>query len=486
MNWKMSQRALALVVLVLLPLVLLIGAIFVWETPPRVTAQFAALGKPTMPFVPSQKFITATWFCPGVPNGQAGQGRGGVVVIANPADEPLVGRLTVFTDADGVGPTEFDFEVTARDVLELNLVGIQNQGTYLSAMVEINGGGGFVEQRADTPDGNAVSPCSNSTSSEWHFADNYTLGDSREDLIITNPFPDDAIINFNFVFPDGTREPGVLQGVPVSGNSVYVVSQEFLSKDEVVFAVSVVASRGRIVVARAQEYFGERRGFTLSLGAPSAATGWWFADGDNPTGTYFERYSIYNPSDLDAVVQPDFYGLTENTVGLADELTVPAHRVVSFSITDVPGLPAGRHGSQFISVNDVPIVVERAITRPTGGGVATSVVLGVDVYFVEVGTMRWSMAIGSDQPVDSALVVLNLGADVASVAVKALGPGGEVDIRGLEAVPIPRLSVTTIALPDTALGRPLIVVGTQPIIVERLLPRSATLSGRSGSMAMPG
>ena len=483
MNWNMSRRALSLVVLVLLPLVLLIGAVFVWETPAKTTAQFASLGKPTIPFVPNQKFITATWFCPGVP---VGQGRGGVVVIANPADQPLKGRLTVFTDADGVGPTEFDFEVTARDVLELNLVGVQNQGTYLSAMVEINGGGGFVEQRADHPDGSAVSPCSNSTSSEWHFADNYTLNDSREDLIITNPFPDDAIVNFQFVSTDGTREPGVLQGVPIPGNSVYIVSQDLLSKDEVVFAVSVVASRGRIVVGRAQQYQGERQGFTLNLGAPSAATGWWFADGDNPFGLYFERYSIYNPSDRDAVVQPDFYALTENTLGSPAELTVPAHRVVSFSITDVPGLPAGLHGSQFISVNDVPIVVERAITRPAGGGVATTVVLGVDIYFVEVGTRRWSMAIGSEQPVDSALVVLNLGAEDALVAVKALGPGGEVDIAGLEAVPIPALSVATIALPGTALRQPLIVVGNQPIIVERLLPRSATLSGRSGSMAMPG
>ena len=89
---------------------------------------------------------------------------------------------------------------------------------------------------------------------------------------------------------------------------------------------------------------------------------------------------------------------------------MPAHRVVSFSITDVPGLPTGRHGSQFISVNDVPIVVERAITRRVETGVATSVVLGIPVYFIEVGTTRWSMAIGSDQAVDNVLVVLNIGA----------------------------------------------------------------------------
>ena len=483
MNWSVSRRAVSLVVLVLLPLALLIGAVFVWKAPARATAKFAALGFPTMPFVPSQEFITATWFCAGVPNGADS---GGAVVIANPADEPLVGRLTVFTDADGVGPTEFDFEVTARDTLELNLVGVQNQGTYLSAMVEINGGGGFVEQRADTPDGSAVSPCSNSTSSQWDFADNYTLNDSREDFIITNPFPDDAIVNFQFVSSDGTREPGVLQGIPVPGDSVYVVDQSLLSKDEIVFAVSIVASRGRVVVGRAQHYVGERQGFTLNLGAPSGSTGWWFADGENPAETYFERYSIYNPSDRDAAVQPAFYGLTSNTVGDIPELTVPAHRVVSFSITDVVGLPTGRHGSQFISTNDVPIVVERAITRRAGAGFATSVVLGVPLYFIEVGSMRWSMAIGSDQALDAVLVVLNIGAQDAAVAVKSLGPGGEVDIAGLEAVLVPKLSVATIALPATALGRPLIVVGNQPIIVERLLPRSATLDGRSGSLAMPG
>lgn len=483
MNWKMSRQALALVVLLLLPLGLLFGAVFVWEPVPRAAAHFASLGQPTTPFVPSQKFITASWFCAGVPNGG---NTGGAVVIANPADEPLSGRLTVFTDAEGVGPTEFDFEVAARDALELNLVGVQNQGTYLSAMVEINGGGGFVEQRADTPTGSAVSPCANSTSSRWDFADNYTLNGSQEDLIITNPFPDDAIVNFQFVSSDGTREPSALQGVPVPGQSVYIVDETQLSKDEIVFAVSVSASRGRIVAGRAQNYLGERQGFTLSLGAPSPSTGWWFADGDKPAEAYFERFSIYNPSDRDAVVQPDFYGLTDSTIGIIEELTVPAHRVVSFSITDVPALPSGRHGSQFISLNDVPIVVERAITRRAGAGFATSVVLGTPVYFIEVGTMRWSMAIGSDQPVDGVLVVLNIGAFDASVAVKALGPGGEVDIAGLEAVFVPALGVATIALPDTALGQPLIVVGNQPIIVERLLPRSSSLSGRSGSMALPG
>ena len=135
-----------------------------------------------------------------------------------------------------------------------------------------------------------------------------------------------------------------------------------------------------------------------------------------------------------------------------------------------------------------PIGVERAIPRQAGDGFATTVVRGVEQYFADPGFFRWSMAIGTDLAVDNVLVVLNVSNSDATVAVKALGPGGEVDLAGLEAVPLPASGVITIAVPDqeAALGHPLIVVGTQPIVVERLLPRSPELRGRSGSLALPG
>jgi len=115
-------------------------------------------------------------------------------------------------------------------------------------------------------------------------------------------------------------------------------------------------------------------------------------------------------------------------------------------------------------------------------------VRGVEQYFAEPGYFRWSMAIGTDLAVDNVLVVLNLSFADATVAVKALGPGGEVDLPGLEAVALPAGGVITIAIPDqaAALGHPLVVMGTQPIVVERLLPRGAELRGRSGSLALPG
>jgi hypothetical protein len=379
--------------------------------------------------------------------------------------------------------------VPSRDTFSVDLSTVQASGSYLSAMVEITGGGGFVEQQANHPDGNAVSPCSNSTSATWYFADNYTLNNSKEDLVITNPFPDEAIVDVSFASNDGERTPPQLQGVPIAGHSVHVVSQEFLAKDEAVLAVSIVASRGRVVAGRAQQYLGERQGYTLSLGSPAGSAGWWFADGEND-GTNKERYSIYNPTDQEATVQPVFLGVTSDTFNNdLEPITIAPGRVASLSIADVADLPPGRHGAQFSSLTGTPVVVERAITRQTADTFATTVVRGVEEYFADPGYFRWSMAIGTDLAVDNVLVVLNVSFVDATVAVKALGPGGEVDLAGLEAVPLPAGSVITIAIPDqaAALGHPLVVVGTQPIVVERLLPRrSADLRGRSGSLALPG
>ena len=163
----MNRRLPAIVAFVVLPLVLL--ALFPLgvfsTTPPPTVPTFAALGQPTLPFVPTASFINSTWFCGGVPN--TGEAVGGSVTVANPTDAPLQGRITVYSSTEGAGTAEESFAVPPRDAQRIVLADVLPDGDYLSAMVEIAGGGGFVEQRADTPDGNAVSPCSNSTSSTW-------------------------------------------------------------------------------------------------------------------------------------------------------------------------------------------------------------------------------------------------------------------------------------------------------------------------------
>ena len=483
----MTRRRLALLVFAVVPLVLLgLFPAGVFNDPATpATPRFALLGDPTLPFVPKNTFINASWFCGGVPNTELDAG--GDVLVVNPGDGPLQGHVTVFSDAPDVAVAERSFEVPARSVYTAVLNEVQPTGTYLSALVEIAGGGGFVEQRAVAATGTAVSPCSNSTSTNWYFADNYTLNGSSEDLVITNPFPDDAILDFTFASNNGTRKPQALQGFPVKGNSVAVVSEQNMPKDEAVLAVTVAASRGRVVVARAQHYLGERGGYSLTLGSPSLSNEWWFADGESGSGVAFERYSIYNPSDADITVSTNVWGLNDQTdfVGQRTD-TVAAGNVLSFTTADFEGMPDGRHGMTFSTESASGVVVERGVTRKAGNGFVTSVVVGAPAVFN--GYTRWSMAVGTDLAVDDVLVVMNLDYLDGTVAVKALGPGGEVEVPGLEKVPLPKSGVITIAIPDeaAALGVPLVVESTQRIVVERLLPRGGSLRGRSGSLAMPG
>jgi hypothetical protein len=175
----------------------IVGVVYLQRSRPVHSAQaeFSRLGRASMPFVPNGEFVTSAWFCAGVPIG--GPQQGGVAVVANPSEVALTGKITTFTDAAGAAAVSAPFEVPARGTSVFDLAAMQPQGTFVSAMVEIYGGGGFVEQRADSASGSAVSPCSNSTSSTWYFADGYTVEGSREQLVVTNPFPSDAIVSLS-------------------------------------------------------------------------------------------------------------------------------------------------------------------------------------------------------------------------------------------------------------------------------------------------
>lgn len=450
------------------------------DQPAEVAPVFAALGEPTMPFVPGGSFITSTWFCPGVPAGEADVG--GSVEITNPADQPINGTLTVYSSTVGMAPATQAITIEARSKSSIDLTQLQT-GTFVSAVVEIDGGGGFVEQIARHPAGDAVAACSNAASSDWYFADGFTADDSTEQIVLTNPYPDAAIVDIGFVTSAGVRNPSALQGLPVPGRSVQVV--ELGARDEPMLAAKVVASRGRVVAGRAQHYLGSGRlGFTMTLGAPSLTSQAWFADGESADGVT-EQYAVFNPTDDDVSVSAVFLGLPATDGFTNDtELEVPHGKVVTLSTADVEGLPAGRHGAVFSTLSTASIVVERVITRPTGNQVATTVVMGSPP---ELASTRWSASVGTDLALEDVLVVLNVDGVDTTVTVSSLGPGGLVPVPGLEAVPLLAGGVLTLPMTDpSVLGKPFVVESPQRIYVERLLPRGGELRGRSGSFALAG
>lgn len=445
------------------------------------TARFGSLPFASRPYASHRTPITTTWYCPGIPASDPSVG--GSVVIVNPTDVALQGRITLL-GSDQNAPITKDVTVPARNNFTFDVAATMT-ATMVSATVEIDGGEGMVEQRALFPAGDAVASCTTQTSASWYFADGFTVQGSTEQLIITNPYDDTASVDVFFATQSGPREPSAFQGYSIPPHSVKViaVAQAGLV-DEPIIGVKLIASRGRVIVARAEHYTdGHRLGYTLSLGAPAPSEQLFFAEGQKGAGIT-EQYVIFNPTKEDAMVDVTVLGVTLSPDAVVLEpIPVPAGKVVTFESSTIAGLPDGPHSMVFSTLAAPSIVVERVLTKPAGDKVATTVVMGMTP---EYAVSRWYVPIGVDAATQGALVLYNVDAAQATVTVKAIGPGGAVAVPGLETLTLVGSGTLSIDLTDPSVfGRPLVVESTQRVFVERRLPRGHSLLGRSGSWALP-
>lgn len=457
----------------------------------RLTPTFTELGQVRPPFVPEGSQLTGSWLCPGVPRGE---GLGGVVVVSNPTDRQLLGWVTVMSNDLRRQPVRQSLDVPVNGTQTVPIAALQTGGSFVSALVELTGGLGVVEQRAEHPAGDAVSACSNATSADWYFADGFTAGGSAHQLHITNPYAGAAIVDIQLVTGAGTRQPGQLQGMPIPPRSVVTVAIDPIAKNETVVAATVHASRGRVVAARAQHYRGSGRlGYTLGLGAPSLFDQYYFTDNDRRAGTT-TRYSVYNPNTSPITVTAVPITPTAAADALPESIEVAAGEVrtvvVSNAATsDIKNLPEGRFGMAFATstASPLPFLVEKAVTRTVGNSVATTLVPGVPG---DMATQRWSMVIGPTRESTESLRVLNIDGVVGTITVRALGPNGFVVVPGMDAVkigPSASLALNFEDMPASLSGAPMLVDSKDArIFVERLLPRGHDQPGRSASIPLNG
>jgi len=449
---------------------------------------FATPAGAWMPSVSDSDALTRSWFCPGVP-ASGEDGVGGEVVIANRADEQLLGRFSILTPDGIAAEQDVVVEPWSRSSIDVDAF---VTAPFVSVVVELEGGSGLVEQRALHPAGDSVSPCANNTSDEWYFADGFTVDGSIETLVLTNPYDDAAVVDLRFATLEGESTPAAFQGFTVPPRSVKTIPiAELGARDEPVIAVSVVAERGRLVVGRAQHYLGGGRiGYGVTLAAPALREQWWFADGETGEGIT-ETFAIYNPTDTDVSVDAVFLGLPlEATTGGVVSIDVPASDVVIFDPSDpavdgVP-LPQGRHATVFSTLAEPSVVVERILTRPAGESVATSVIVGAPPREDGYVASRWHVGIGPAQPTTEALVVYNVDNVEGTVTIESVGPAGPTPVPSLTDIPIGPGAVLVIDLVDPdVLDRELIVDASNRVFVERSLSRGDGREGRSGSWALP-
>ena len=486
----MNRRAIPALVLLLVGFAALIAV--GRDEPTTADPFFATPAVAWMPAVRDDASLTGSWFCPGVP-ATGEDGVGGDVVVANRYDEQLVGRFTILT-ADGVGASEsLVVEPWSRTTIDVDAFVTT---PFASVVVEIDGGRGFVEQVAQHPAGDSVEPCADNSSSEWYFADGFTVDGSIETLVLTNPYDDAAVVDLAFATEAGESTPAAFQGFTILPQSVETIPIADLgARDEPVIAVKVAAERGRLVVGRAQHYLGGGRlGYDVSLAAPALRDQWWFADGEAGEGIT-ETFAIYNPTDDDVQVDVVFLGVPVDALAGDNTIDVPARQVVVYdpgaSVVGEDGaaatvVPPGRHSSVFSTLAEPSIVVERILTRPAGDSVATSVVVGAPPRVDGYVASRWHLGIGPSEPTTAALVVYNVDNIDATITIEAVGPGGPTAVPSLTDVPIGAGQVIAIDLVDPdVLDAELIVQSTNRVFVERALQRGNGLAGASGSWALP-
>lgn len=449
------------------------------------TALFSIRAAPWMPAVPADDVLTSSWFCPGVPAAGA-EGTGGEVVIANPGDAELRARVAI---VGGPGE-EVARAVTVEPFGRVSIdIDEEIDAGYASAVVEIDGGGGLVEQRAVHPAGTSVAPCANAASPAWYLAEGFTAEDSVEQLVLTNPYDWAATVDIGFATAEGSRQPPELEGFPVPARSVKVVDMaDIAARDETEVAVNVVATRGSLVVGRAQIFDGGGRlGYSVALASPALRDQWWFANGLTGADVQ-ERYSIYNPTEDDVEVIPIVLGITTSEFIPIEPIAVQARQVTTFVPAEVDGMPDGRHAMVFSTGDGTQsVVVEQALTRTIEGRATSSVLLGAPARLGDGYVARqWQVAIGADEPTTEGIVVFNIDNSDATVTVEAVGADGPEPVAALTDLRLRAGGLLTVDLTDPAVvGRPVVITSTSRVFVQRLLPREEGAQGRTGSWAVP-
>ena len=304
-------------------------------------AQFSQSAAGWMPAAPASAGLTETWFCPGVP-ATGTDGVSGEIVVANRRNARLLGSALLMNELGENARVDVSVDPlsTGRILLPQQLT-----GSMVGALIEIEQGGGLVEQVARHPAGDSVAPCTNAVGDRWYLADGFTVEGSLDQVVLTNPFEQTVVVNLEFATREGPRQPGSYRGLTIPPRSVRVIDlgrPGAGAQSEPLLAVSVEATRGRLVVGRFQRFLGGgREGAQVTVAQPAVREQWWFADVVKGEGVS-EQYSIYTQTDRDATV--DVFLLGGSFVPI-DPIDVPAREVATFVPDEVEAMLRGAERS---------------------------------------------------------------------------------------------------------------------------------------------
>jgi len=431
--------------------------------------------------------ISSSWFCPGA---AAGDGISSAsVVIVNPSDTEIIASVNYLSDAL---PESRTVKVEARSQVDVDILRGRTVGVVVP-IVEIIGSVGTVEQELVYAAGDVTSQCVSQTSAQWFFADGFTADGSTERLVLTNPYPESAVVNVSFTTTEGRRTPPVLQGLilaPRSVRSIFLTDAGATNESRIAVEVSTLS--GQIIASRIQHYLGAGRlGYSTTIGSPSPAKEWWFTSGRTGPGVT-EELVIFNPSSQTAQINISFFGegitngipIDEKSPSAMPSSTIDVEpgAVIAVKTDGIADLPKGDHAMVVTAIGGTPVVVEHVLSQQTGGKWFTAVTNGIPRGLL---SEKWRVPSGLLNGARNALQVLNTTGLDGTFTVAGVGPGGLVGFPTLIDRPLGAASLVSIDVPEGISLGEVVITATVPVAVQRRVSRGHGLVGFSIVGALP-
>ncbi len=334
----------------------------------------------------------STWFC------AAGTSDDGLasseIILANTTLDATTAVVTAHPGSanpiSAADVIEQVVELPPSALVDLRLADLLPDADVVSVAVEVDGGGVLVEKVASGPTGVARNTCASSASPDWVITTGATVPGARLQLVVFNPFPDEAVIDVEFVSEIGQRTPEELAALHVPARSSRVIEAgDHVAAAETI-STFVRARSGRVVVEGIQSFdgFEDPSGLSVVAGAPTTAETWTFpgvspAIGParlvviNPTAERIRADVDVLPSGAEREVEPLELTLRpgqQATVDLVDEGRLAD--LDSFSLVvrslDGPGLVAGLEQRPAVEEPDVLDQFLDEVEAPTTGFAASA------------------------------------------------------------------------------------------------------------------
>ena len=265
--------------------VIVIGAL---QVGPRVNPNRNAAGAAVaMPSTTAEGVESSAWYCAAAVD--AGTDPADAeIIITNAGDEELRAVVRAM-------PSTLDqprLVNVLRGETRVALADLVTEETS-SVLVEVFGGDATVSHRIGDSVDTAQTPCASEASTTWWIPYVTTEKGADAQLILMNPFAEDAGVSVEIHTRAGRRFPAGFDNVTVPRFSAVSIPLHEPVQREHVFGVAVTAHRGRVVAEQLIQLDGA--GISTFLGFNRLAKGWDFV-GDVP-GAETTFLSVYNPSD---------------------------------------------------------------------------------------------------------------------------------------------------------------------------------------------